>query len=207
MGVVQIIHGISEHIGRYDHFARYLNSLGYLVVAEDHMGHGKTASSGVVGYFHGGWFAVAEDSYRLYKDTRKAHPHIPYFLFGHSMGSFLLRTIMIEHPECEASGCIICGTGWIPTPVLKTGIAACKAVCAVADETKPSPFLQSIVFGSYNKKIEHPRTPFDWLSRDNAVVDAFISDPMCGFTASAGLLRDMMVGISYIQREENLARM
>lgn len=206
-GIVQIIHGIAEHIGRYDDFARYLNSLGYLVVAEDHMGHGKTASSGIVGYFHGGWFAAVEDSYRLYKDIRKAHPHIPYFLFGHSMGSFLLRTIMIEHPECEARGCIICGTGWIPTPMLKTGIAACKTACAVKDETKASPFLQNLVFGSYNKKIEHPRTPFDWLSRDNAVVDAFIADPMCGFTATAGLLRDMMVGVSYIQREENLARM
>ena len=129
LGVVQIVHGIAEYAQRYDAFARYLNTQGYLVVAEDHMGHGKSADSGIKGYFHGGWFAAVEDTYQLLKDTRKEFPAIPYYLFGHSMGSFMTRTLLAEHPESTLSGCILSGTGWIAQPVLQTGLAVCKAVC------------------------------------------------------------------------------
>ena len=123
------------------------------------------------------------------------------------MGSFMLRTIMIDHPECDASGCIICGTGWIQAPVLNMGILSCKSVCAVMDETKPSKLLHSVAFGGYNRKIEHPRTTCDWLSRDKKIVDAYVADPMCGFIASAGLMRDLMQGISYIQSVDNISKM
>lgn len=207
-GVVQIVHGISEYAQRYDAVARYLNSLGYLVVAEDHMGHGESVlEGGIKGYFHGGWFSVVEDTYQLLKDTRKEFPDLPYFLFGHSMGSFIARTILIEHPEAAITGCIICGTGWIDNVVLKAGLLACKTVCTLKGETAVSNALQSLVFAGYDRKIEHPRTAYDWLSRDDAVVDAYMADPLCGFTVTAGLLRDMLTGISYIQVDRNLVRM
>ena len=95
--VVQILHGIAEFVERYDAFAEYLNSHGFLVVAEDHMGHGQSINGdGIQGYFHGGWFTAVEDSMQLMADTKAAYPDLPYILFGHSMGSFMARTILCD---------------------------------------------------------------------------------------------------------------
>lgn len=207
-GVVQIIHGIAEYAERYGPFAEYLNRLGYLVAAEDHMGHGYSiGEDGIQGYFHGGWFAAVKDSRNLMLQMKKAYPNVPYYCLGHSMGSFMLRTWLIEYPEDALSGAIICGTGWMSPAVLQVGYQTCKLVCKQKGEQNPSPFLQGIVFGSYNKRVEHPRTAFDWLNRDSREVDAYIEDPLCGFTATAGLLRDMMGGMLYLQKNENLKKM
>ena len=143
----------------------------------------------------------------LSKKTMADFPGVPYFLFGHSMGSFLTRTILCKHPDSGIRAAVICGTGWQPRAVLPMGIALCKAACASDGEAKPAKALDKAVFGSYNKRVEHPRTSFDWLTRDASVVDAYIADPMCGFVASAGLLRDMMTGIAYIERPDSLVAM
>lgn len=201
--VVQIVHGIAEFAERYDEFARYLNSLGYLVVAEDHMGHGQSiGKDGVRGYFHGGWFAAVEDTLQLMKDTMAEFSGVPYILFGHSMGSFMARTILAKYPDCGISAAVICGTGWQPGMVLKMG-----KLMSRGEEERPNERLQGLVFGGYNKRVEHPRTSFDWLSRDGKIVDAYIDHPLCGFTASTGLLRDMLSGMEYIQDKHNLDRM
>jgi len=187
--VVQIVHGIAEHVERYDHFANFLKSLGILVVAEDHMGHGK--SGDVRGYFHGGWFTAVEDTYTLTKMMREEYPQIPMFLFGHSMGSFMTRTLLCKHPEADIAGAIICGTGWMPSLVLKVGVHAANLVCRRIGDKTPSPKLQSMMFAGYNRRVEHPRTESDWLTRDQKIVDTYASDPLSGFPASAGLLRAM----------------
>lgn len=206
--VVQIIHGIAEFVERYDDFANFLNSKGILVVAEDHMGHGQSINGeGIQGYFHGGWFTAVEDSMQLLEDTRKEYPELPYILFGHSMGSFMARTILCKYPDCGLTAAVICGTGWQPAFALPGLIKVVEGICKVSGETKPNAKLQNLVFGSYNKKVEHPRTAFDWLSRDSKIVDAYIAHPLCGFIASAGLLRDMMKGIHYIEQPANLANM
>lgn len=206
--VLQIIHGIAEYVERYDDFANYLNSLGYLVVAEDHMGHGKSiGTEGTQGYFNGGWMAAMEDSYRLLTETRQKYPQLPYVLFGHSMGSFLARTLLEVHPDSGIAAAVICGTGWQPALLLRSGLLMCKLICKKDGEKNPSPTLQNLVFGSYNQRVEHPRTPFDWLNRDKRAVDAYIADPLCGFVASGGLLRDMLGGIAFIQKKENLEKM
>lgn len=207
-GVVQIVHGIAEHVQRYEDFAHYLNSFGYLVVAEDHMGHGKSIGvNGKPGYFHGGWFSAVEDTYHLLTATKEEFPEIPYILLGHSMGSFIARTILQKHPDSQIDGCILCGTGWMPEAKLRAGILTAKTVCRHRDESLPSAMLQSIAFGGYNRRVEHRRTKFDWLSRNGAAVDAYIADPLCGFDASAGLMRDMLSGILYIQQRDNLMKM
>ena len=206
--VVQIVHGIAEFVERYDGFAEYLNKLGFLVVAEDHMGHGQSINGdGIQGYFHGGWFSAVADTYRLLTDTKKEFPNLPYILFGHSMGSFMARTILCKYPDSGISAAVICGTGWQPTFALPALIKVVEAICRKTGETKPNETLQGMVFGSYNNKVEHPRTAYDWLSRDAKIVDAYIAHPLCGFTASCGLLREMMKGIYYIQKPENLAMM
>ena len=206
--VLQIIHGIAEFVERYEDFANYLNKQGILVVAEDHMGHGQSINNGgIQGYFHGGWFAAVADSYKLLEDTKQEFPQVPYILFGHSMGSFMARTILCKYPDSGIDAAIICGTGWQPAFALPALAKVIDTIARKNGEEKPNETLQNMVFGSYNKKVEHPRTEFDWLSRDKAQVDAYIAHPLCGFTASAGLLRDMMLGIAYIERSDSLNAM
>lgn len=207
-GIVQIVHGIAEHSGRYEEFAAYLNSRGIAVVAEDHMGHGRSVGhGGIQGYFHGGWHAAVEDSYALMQQTMELLPGVPYILLGHSMGSFMARTLLIDHPDSGISGCILSGTAWQPGALLTAGVPLCKLFCIGEREQKPCPTLQNIVFGGYNKRIENPATAFDWISSDAERVEDYAADPLCGFVASGGLLRDMMKGLKYIQKQENLLKM
>lgn len=205
--IVQFVHGIAEHVERYDHFAAWLNERGILVVAEDHMGHGGSiCEAAPMGCFRGGWMAAVKDTYRLTRDTMAEFPGVPYILFGHSMGSFMARTILARFPDSGITGAVICGSGWMPRAVIGAG-RTIAGLIARAGEQKPSPFLQAMMFGGYDKRIDHPRTSCDWLSRDNRVVDAYVADPLCGFVPSAGLVRDMMNGLQYIQNNSNLQKM
>jgi len=206
--VFQIVHGIAEFVERYDDFANYLTSLGYVVVAEDHMGHGGSiGEDGVQGYFHGGWFSAVQDTFQLMQDTMQQFPGLPYVLFGHSMGSFMARTILAKYPDSGITAAVICGTGWQPRFALPALIKVVEGICKKNGEQNPSEALQGMVFGSYNKRIDHPRTNYDWLTRDDKIVDAYIAHPLCGFTPTCGLLRDMMKGILYIETPKNLANM
>ncbi len=206
--VVQIVHGIAEYAGRYDAFARFLNAKGIAVVAEDHMGHGKSVGSDLpLGYFYGGWLAAVADSYSLMKKTMAEYPGIPYILFGHSMGSFLSRTLLYTYPESGIRGVILCGTGWQSRLVLGAGLGVCRLFCKAGEESKPSPKLEKLMFGAYNKGISPVRTNYDWLNRDEEAVQAYLADPLCGFAPSAGLARDMLTGISMNQNHENLSKM
>lgn len=207
-GIVQIVHGIAEYVERYDDFAAYLNSRGLLVVAEDHMGHGKSICEATpIGCFNGGWHTAVKDTYRLLKNTMEEFPGVPFILFGHSMGSFMARTILARHPGCGISGAIICGTAWMPGAVIGAGKLLADMICKKNGEQNSSQLLQNMMFGGYNKKIEHPRTACDWLTRDNKIVDAYVEDPLCGFVPSAGLVRAMMEGLQYIQDGKNLDAM
>ena len=206
--VVQLVHGIAEHVLRYDDYANWLSSKGIAVVAEDHMGHGDSiGTEGIKGYFHGGWFSAVEDTYALLKQTREKFPDVPYILFGHSMGSFMVRTILAKYPDSGIAGCIICGTAWQSGALLGVALPMCKLMCRNGGDRKPNPTLQKIMFGSYNQKVEHVRSANDWLTRDDRIVDAYNEDPLCGFTGTAGLYRDMMVGIDYIQKKATLSAM
>lgn len=206
--VLQIVHGIAEFVERYDDFANYLTSMGYIVVAEDHMGHGQSiGEDGIRGYFHGGWFNGVADTYKLMQDTMAEFPSLPYVLFGHSMGSFMARTILAQYPDNGITAAIICGTGWQPHFALPLLIKVVEGMCKKNGEHNPSEQLQQMIFGSYNKKIANPRTASDWLTRDEAIVDAYVAHPLCGFTPACGLLRDMMKGIYYVEQPENLAKM
>lgn len=204
--IVQIVHGIAEHVERYDEYADFLTHHGFLVVAEDHMGHGGSVNGGgIQGYFHGGWFAAVEDTYQLLQNMKTEYPNIPYILFGHSMGSFMARTILGKYPDSGITAAVISGTCWQPAFAMPAIVKFMEAACKKIGETNPSDSLQKMIFGSYNARVEHPRTPQDWVSRDNRIVDAH---PMNnGFLPKAGLLRDMMVGISYVERKHVLSSM
>lgn len=207
-GVIQIVHGIAEYAMRYDDFASFLNSKGFLVIAEDHMGHGRSGGKGCIkGYFYGGWHCAVEDTYQLLENTRAEFPDVPYILLGHSSGSAMVRTLLISYPKCDLSGTVICGTGWMQEAVLQTTLAIVKTASRMNDHKSIHPSILKILLGGLNRKVEHPRTEFDWLSRDHSQVDAYIDDVMYGFTISSGLVRDLLDGIAFTQKPVNLQRM
>ncbi len=206
--VVQIVHCVAEYAARYDHFASWLASRGFLVVAEDHMGHGLSVSSKCPqGDFAGQWFQAVADSHELFCQTRQAYPQLPYILLGHSMGSFMVRTILARYPESSLSAAIISGTAWMGDGMLRMGKAASGFWGTLFGRHKPSTALTGMIFGGYNRKFKPARTPSDWLSRDEMQVDAYVADPLCGFPVTPALLKEMMTGLQYIQQPEHLQRM
>lgn len=208
VAVLQIVHGVAEHVYRYDEFANFLAEQGILVVAADHMGHGGSVGNGeTVGVFRGGWFKAVADVHRLLQYTRQEFLQIPYILLGHSMGSFLARSLLCRYPDCGISAAILSGTAWMHRAVINSGKAAATLVGKRQGMNVPSKFLNDMMFGSYCNRIENPRTPHDWLTRDEEIVDAYAADPLCGFTITPGLAGDMMTGLRYIQEPGNLAKM
>ena len=206
--ILQIVHGIAEHVGRYDDFARFLTAHGCLVAAEDHMGHGRSIGpDGTQGYFTGGWDAAVADSLQLQQQLRSTYPDVPCFLLGHSMGSFMARTMLFRRPDSGIRAAIISGTGWQPAPMLSAGLALCALEARRRGEKRTSPLINKLIFGSYNKKFSPNRTPYDWICSDPASVDRYAADPLCGFDATVGLARDLLTGIRMIQQPANLARM
>lgn len=207
--VVQIAHGIAEHIDRYRPFMEFLADNGFVAAGNDHLGHGKSIRvPEEQGFFaeKDGWWRVVDDMDKLHDIMSNEYPELPYVLFGHSMGSFLTRTYLIKHPD-KYDGVILSGTGHQSPALVLGGNAAASVMAklngAMGDGTK----LDSLAFGSYLSKIENPRTKFDWLSRDAEQVDMYIADPLCGFVGKIGLYRDMMHGIKFITDKKNIAQM
>jgi alpha-beta hydrolase superfamily lysophospholipase len=206
--VVQIAHGMAEHAGRYGRFADALVAAGYAVYANDHRGHGRSAGDPAsTGYFadHDGWFKVAGDLAQLTGIIRGNHPGVPIFLLGHSMGSFLVRTV-ITRDAGDVAGVVLSGTGGDPGLAGKVGLVIARTVAALKGPRHPSRLLNTLSFGGFNKPFAPARTEFDWLSRDGAEVDRYIADPFCGAVFSAGFFVDLLEGIAYIHKPENIAR-
>lgn len=188
-GVVQLIHGMAEHIDRYDDFARFLADAGYLVAGHDHIGHGDTAGAperrGVIDA-EGGADAMIEDAQMLrLLVSQQVASGTPYFIFGHSMGSLVLRSYLPRYGSGLA-GAIICGTANEPVAVSRAGNLAARAIARVRGDDYRSNLLHALADGAYSRAIKDARTPFDWLSRDPAVADAFMADERCGFLFGAG---------------------
>lgn len=208
--VVQLVHGISEYIDRYDAFASYLTGHGYAVVGHDHLGHGLTARRGrrEFGFLapKDGWSCLVRDVHALREMTGAQFPGRPYFLLGHSMGSFVCRTYLIDHPAA-VDGCLLLGTGQ-ESPLL---VSLGKAVSALLIRVKGPKFISRLItffsLGVYNLKFRPNRTLADWISRDNDVVDAYVSDPLCRFVPTVSMFHDMMTALQYISAPGNLSRM
>ena len=209
VGIVQIVHGIAEHIGRYDHFARFMSDHGYLVCAEDHLGHGNTPENAEdLGYTadKDGWVKMTDNVRALHERIAPQYPGIPYFILGHSMGSFLTRSYLIRYPG-TVDACALLGTGQQPESVLKAGLAACRLEQIRLGKRGRSKLLQSLCFGAYNSQFKPNRTESDWVCSVDEVVDAYIADPFCQVMPTVTLMRDMLTGIRFNQQAENLAKM
>lgn len=207
--VVQIAHGIAEHIDRYRPFMEFLADNGFVVAGNDHLGHGKSIRvPEEQGFFaeKDGWWRVVDDMDKLHDIMSNEYPELPYVLFGHSMGSFLTRTYLIKHPD-KCDGVILSGTGHQSPALVLGGNAAASVMAKLNGAMGDGAKLDSLAFGAYLNKIENPRTKFDWLSRDAEQVDKYIADPLCGFVGKIGLYRDMMQGIKFITDKKNIAQM
>ena len=207
--VVQIAHGIAEHIDRYRPFMEFLADNGFVVAGNDHLGHGKSIRvPEEQGFFaeKDGWWRVVDDMDKLHDIMSKEYPELPYVLFGHSMGSFLTRTYLIKHPD-KYDGVILSGTGHQSPALVLGGNAAASVMAKLNGAMGDGAKLDSLAFGTYLNKIENPRTKFDWLSRDTEQVGKYIADPLCGFVGKIGLYRDMMQGIKFITDKKNIAQM
>lgn len=206
-GMVQIAHGMAETAARYEGFAKALTTAGFMVYANDHRGHGKTAGSvEKVGYLADGqgfsW--LVEDMHKLSGIIKAEHPDLPLFLFGHSMGSFAAqRYIMLYGQELE--GVILSGSdGSKQGLLLAAGRWMAQQEIKKKGRKAQSKRMNQMSFGSYNKAFRPNRTEFDWLSRDAAEVDKYIADPFCGTVFSCGFFDDFLGGMQQLHNRQEL---
>jgi alpha-beta hydrolase superfamily lysophospholipase len=206
--VLQIVHGMGEHAGRYERFAREACDSGWAVYAGDCRGHGQTAAApGELGHFADadGWERVVADVHAVRERAAASHPRVPYALLGHSMGSFIAADYLTRHGSGVAAA-VLSGSA-ASTGLLGWGLrAVARAECLRLGERARSPLLQKLVFGRFNQAFEPARTPFDWLSRDADEVARYVADPRCGFVLSARSFVDMARGLARYQQREVLAR-
>ena len=206
-GILQIAHGMVEFIDRYEPFAQFLCSRGFLVTGNDHIGHGGSVNSeDDWGYFgEDGNRHVLEDMHLLTELTKEAYPDLPYFLLGHSMGSFYARQYLGEYGD-ELKGAIIMGTGFEPLIKIKGGMAVCKVIALFKGWRYRSTFVNDMAFGSYNKKFEPNRTRADWLTKDEKIVDWYVNEPRCSFLFTLNGYYNMFSGIARLHDRKLLDR-
>ena len=204
--VVHLIHGMSEHIARYDHFAQALNKAGFSAVGSDIRGHGKTAGSlENIGFFanRDGWNVVVQDAIQLTQEIKAENPDVPIFVIGHSMGSFIARTLAFTEPTL-ADGFIYSGTSGHPGWKGVLGKPIAKLAGALFGKKKPSKFLMNTALAGFNSKIIDKRTEKDWLSRDSKIVDLYINDPYCMQLFKNQFFYDLAGGILEINKKSNI---
>jgi len=201
-GIVQILHGMAEHIARYDRPAQALTHAGYLVIGRNHRGHGPNAE--LLGYFadQNGWQKLIDDAYADALDIKNQYPGVPFFLLGHSMGSFLAREYAVQHGG-ELNGLILCGAGFYDRPLCRSG----RLIARCFPRKKPARFVNNIAFAGNNKPFAPARTAFDWLSRDEQEVDKYVAAPLCGFCFTASAFADFFGGLEALTYEKDLSVM
>lgn len=208
-GVLQIFHGMVEFIERYEEAAEYLTEKGFVVVGNDHLGHGTSiVSKEEYGFFceENGNAVVLGDLRKLHKKTRNKWPGVPYFILGHSMGSFLLRQYLSMYGD-ELDGAVIMGTGTQPAPVLKAGQKLCTLFAKLRGWHYRSRLIDSMAFGGYNKRFRPGRTDKDWLTKDGTIVDAYLADERCTFRFTVNGYYNLFVSIEDACSRETMEKM
>ena len=195
-----------EMIDRYEGFARFLNQHGYAVVGNDHLGHGLTAGNDAdLGYFcpRNMSATVVADLHRVTRAAKKRYKNKPYFLIGHSMGSFMARRYLMTY-GMDLDGAVICGTGSQCWLTLAAGTVVSNVLRLVAGDRCRSQLLRRNAFHSYQKRIVHPRTESDWLTRDESVVDFCTSNKFCNYSFTVNGYRTLFEVLLFIQKEQNI---
>jgi len=207
--VLQLSHGMVEYIDRYDRFAAFLNEAGIAVIGNDHLGHGKTASTEEdLGYFceEEPSKVVVEDLYQITCKMKEKYKGVPYFVMGHSMGSFLIRRYIMTYGN-QVDGVVISATGSQPHITVLAGKILIRFLSLWKGERHRSAFFDKLCFGTYNKKIKNARTSRDWLSKDEKMVDAYLKHPFCTFTFTMNGFWTLFSTIGFIQKRKNIEKL
>ncbi|MDK2776485.1 MAG: alpha/beta hydrolase [Pseudomonadota bacterium] len=202
---IHILHGMAEHCDRYQPLADYLLQHGFQVILHNHRGHGERTPAGHFGDSHPdqpcGWDLVLSDIQCVHNALCGSEP---YILFGHSMGSFIAQAFAIRYRN-EPDALILSGSNHQPGAMVQAGLLTARLLRLLQGQRHRSAIMDRLSFGEFNRPFRPARTAFDWLSRDEAMVDAYIADPLCGQPCSLQLWIDLLSGLKEIGRAENLA--
>ena len=205
-GFFQVVHGMAEHIARYDGFMQRMANEGFLCFGHDHLGHGMTAESDdELGFIASkGGDSLLVNDVKAYYDAVAAEfgkaPEQPYILMGHSMGSFIVRLATAKYKSPDKL--IIMGTGG-KNPLATPGIAIISLVKALRGGKRLSPLVQKLAFGSYNDHFDAaPDDILPWLSSDEEIRRRYYADEYCGFVFTVSAMRDLV----RMNRDCNLER-
>ena len=201
-GIVQLIHGFGEHSRRYLHMIAHLTEAGYIVAADDHVGHGKTA---IINNTWGDWgnagpHTMMEDEHTLKIIVQEKYPNLPYFLFGHSMGSFCAR-VYTAHFGDELNGAVFCGTGELPAVAAALQEPINKLCEKLGPHTKYE-IMGSAMNAFFNVMVPDKTSPLSWISANADNIEAYKDDPLCGFTFTLGGYRDLFAIANDASRKE-----
>lgn len=203
--ILQICHGMCEHIKRYKDFALFLEKQGIKVFGMDNRGHGETCEEDEIrGHIadEEGDIKLVEDVYALNRYIKKEFPDRKLVIFGHSMGSIIVRNFLNEYSEC-VDGAVICGTTGLYSMQHRMAILLAK-ILSGKNGTKKSRFINKLAFKGYNSKIENKNTDFDWLTRDEKTVENYILDKNCGFLCTNRFYLDLMYLIKEMSDKKNV---
>ncbi len=205
--VVQVLHGLAEHVQRYERFAKACNARGLTVVGHNHRGHGKQPANGVLGHFADadGWSKVIGDARAVLYEIKRWYPGTPLVLFGHSMGSYIAQSfVMRESPDIDAL--ILSGSTWPNKRELPLARFLARVLKWLRGKRTHSRLFDEMLFKKYNQKFAPNRTAFDWLSRDEAEVDRYVADPLCGSRSSYALWWELFGALAEISSARSQAK-
>ncbi len=205
LGLIQILHGLGEHAGRYARFAASAAGRGYVVAIHNHRGHGPGADAPPFFASRGGWLAVTEDALAVAELLERRYPGKPLTLLGHSMGSFIAQQFAMLH-GARLSALLLSGSNWASRIEIGVAHLLARIECLRLGERKSSALLDKLLFAGFNRPFRPARTELDWLSRDVAEVDKYVDDPLCGAPYSAGLWRDLTGGLLGITSDNAVGR-
>ena len=203
--LLQIAHGMVEHINRYEDFAKFLNKYGIVVFGNDHLGHGNTAKTEEdFGYFsdENGDKNVVDDMFLLTKIGKEKYPNLPIFFLGHSMGSFLLRSYLCSYSN-YINGAIIMGTGNESYVSVKGGLKFIERLSNKKGWHYRSKVVDMIAFGGFNRGFGK-KNGKEWLTRDDKQVEKYINDPKCSFVFTLNAYYNLLKVMDFIGEDKNL---
>lgn len=206
IGGMHILHGMAEHGERYEDFAQFMVANGYAVWVQDHRQHGLSISHDTFGIFDetDTWMAMVEDVELVQLAFHQAFPEMAMHMLGHSMGSALLRGYL-QTKRAEIDTAIIMGSPSVNKPLLKAG----QLMGTVLEWLKPkvaSPFMNTLSVGKFNKAINHPQTPFDWISKDSSIVNRYAKDPLCGYAYNPRFYSELSRGMIRVNTRVQMAK-
>lgn len=213
VAVLQLAHGMVEYIERYASFAEFLTDKGFAVVGHDHIGHGDSVRNeeewGIMNAEHPSDIMV-EDIYTNYKQTKGEFPDVPYFILGHSMGSYMLRKTLSEKAkEMDGlKGAIIMGTGTEPDGTINMGLMVLKILAAFKSWNYRSKFVSGLMYGAPYKQysIDGSVPENSWLTKDVEIVNKYYQDPKCTFLFSLGAYKGLVESTKYDNDPQNIAK-